>query len=105
MDELDRNYRDYSSYILKKLSNIFFTDINLYDADGNLYVSSRPEVFDEGLVSKKMNPAAYLQMAVKKKSEFVHDENIGKLNYLSAYIPFTHSLWHFRKTGKLTGYR
>lgn len=88
VDDLDRNYRDYSSYILKKLSNIFFTDINLYDANGNLYVSSRPEVFDEGLVSKKMNPAAYLQMAVKKKSEFVHDENIGNLNYLSAYIPF-----------------
>jgi two-component system nitrogen regulation sensor histidine kinase NtrY len=88
VEELDRNYRDYSSYILKKLSNIFFTDINLYDASGNLYVSSRPEVFDEGLVSRKMNPAAYLQMAVKKKSEYVHDENIGNLNYLSAYIPF-----------------
>ena len=88
MDELDRNYKDYSSYILKKLSNIFFTDINLYDVNGNLYVSSRPEVFDEGLVSKKMNPVAYLQMAEKKKSEFVHDENIGNLNYLSAYIPF-----------------
>jgi two-component system nitrogen regulation sensor histidine kinase NtrY len=88
MEELDKNYRDYSSYILKKLSNIFFTDINLYDANGNLYVSSRPEVFDEGLVSKKMNPEAYLQMGVRKKSEFVHDENIGDLNYLSAYIPF-----------------
>jgi two-component system nitrogen regulation sensor histidine kinase NtrY len=88
VEELDRNYKDYASYILKKLSNIFFTDINLYAANGNLYASSRPEVFDEGLASKKMNPEAYFQMAVKKKSEFVHDENIGNLNYLSAYIPF-----------------
>ncbi|HXC04767.1 MAG TPA: HAMP domain-containing protein, partial [Bacteroidia bacterium] len=88
VDDLDRNYRDYSSFILKKLSNIFFTDINLYDANGNLYVSSRPEVFDEGLVSKKMNPEAYYQMGLRKKSEFVHDENIGNLNYLSAYVPF-----------------
>jgi len=88
VDELDRNYREYSAFILKKLSNIFFTDINLYDANGNLYVSSRPEVFDEGLVSKKMNPEAFYQMGLKKKSEFVHDENIGNLNYLSAYVPF-----------------
>ncbi|MFI5148126.1 MAG: ATP-binding protein [Bacteroidia bacterium] len=88
VEELDRNYREYSSFILKKLSNIFFTDINLYDANGNLYVSSRPEVFDEGLVSKKMNPEAYYQMGLRKKSEFVHDENIGNLNYLSAYVPF-----------------
>lgn len=88
VDDLDKNYKDYASFILKKLSNIFFTDINLYGVNGNLYVSSRPEVFDGGLVSKKMNPEAYFQMAVKKKSEFVHDENIGNLNYLSAYIPF-----------------
>jgi signal transduction histidine kinase len=98
IDVLDRDYRDYSSYILKKLSSIFFTDINLYDANGNLYVSSRPEVFDEGLVSTKMNPEAYFQMAVRRKSEFVHDENIGNLNYLSAYIPFKN------KSGKQLAY-
>jgi two-component system nitrogen regulation sensor histidine kinase NtrY len=98
VEELDKNYRDYSSYILKKLSNVFFTDINLYDANGNLYASSRPEVFDEGLVSKKMSPEAYFQMAIRKKSEFVHDENIGNLNYLSAYVPFKN------KNGKQLAY-
>ncbi len=79
---------EYSTYVLKKSSNIFFTDINLYDTKGNLYASSRSKIFDKGLTSKKMNPDAYLQMQVLGKREFIHDERIGKLEYLSAYIPF-----------------
>jgi nitrogen fixation/metabolism regulation signal transduction histidine kinase len=59
----------------------------LYDSNGNLYASSRPKVFDEGLTSKKMNPEAYLQIAILGQTEFIHDERIGNLNYLSSYIP------------------
>lgn len=86
-DELTPSYRDYATYLLKKFSNVFFTDINLYDSEGNLYASSRPKVFDEGLASRKMNPEAYSQINVLKKSEYIHDENIGNLGYLSAYLP------------------
>lgn len=87
-ETLPPSFAEYSSYILKKLSAIFFTDINLYDTQGNLYASSRSKVFDEGLTSKKMNPEAFKQIAVAGKTEFIHDEQIGKLEYLSAYIPF-----------------
>lgn len=97
-NRLNDSYRDYATYLLKKFSNTFFTDINLYDADGNLYASSRPKVFDEGLVSRKMNPEAYLQISLDKKSEFIHDENIGNLAYLSAYLPVKN------KEGKLQAY-
>lgn len=86
-DVLTSSYRDYATYLLKKFSNVFFTDINLYDLEGNLYASSRPKVFDEGLASRKMNPEAFSQISVQKKSEFIHDENIGNLAYLSAYLP------------------
>ena len=86
-DVLTTSYRDYATYLLKKFSNVFFTDINLYDLEGNLYASSRPKVFDEGLASRKMNPDAYSQISIQKKSEFIHDENIGNLAYLSAYLP------------------
>lgn len=86
-DVLTPSYRDYATYLLKKFSNVFFTDINLYDLDGNLYASSRPKVFDQGLASRKMNPDAYSEISIRKKSEFIHDENIGNLAYLSAYLP------------------
>ncbi len=96
--ELSKDMSEYITFVLKKLSNVFFTDINFYDTKGNLYASSRPKVFDEGLTSKKMNPEAFLQMAVSEKTEFIHDERIGKLEYLSAYIPFKN------KDGKLLAY-
>ncbi len=96
--ELSKALSEYMSFTLKKLSNVFFTDINLFNPEGNLYASSRPEVFDEGLISKKMNPEAYLQTAVFEKTVFIHEENIGKLEYLSAYIPLKN------KEGKLLAY-
>ncbi len=97
-NDLKTSLTEYVSFLLKKYATIFFTDINLYDTHGNLYASSSSKVFDEGLTSKKMNPEAYLQMAVLGKTEFVHDEQIGKLEYLSAYIPFKN------KDGKLLAY-
>jgi two-component system nitrogen regulation sensor histidine kinase NtrY len=94
----NKGLSEYVSFILKKSSSVFFTDINFYDVNGNLYSSSRSKVFDEGLTSKKMNPEAFLQIAILGKSEFIHDERIGKLEYLSAYIPFKN------KDGKLLAY-
>lgn len=97
-NKLTTNLSEYISFILKKSSSVFFTDINFYDTRGDLYSSSSSKVFDEGLTSKKMNPEAFLQMAVLGKTEYVHDERIGKLEYLSAYIPFKN------KDGKLLAY-
>ena len=89
---------EYTTFILKKISNIFFTDINIYDTKGNLFASSRNKVFDEGLTSKKMNPIAFKEIGIIEKSEFIHDEKIGKLKYLSSYIPFKN------KEGKTVAY-
>jgi len=86
--ELTIDMNDYLSDQLVRYSNIFFTDVNLYDLKGNLLTSSQPKIFDEGLVSKKMNLEAYLQLKYYQKNLFVHNESIGNLNYLSAYIPF-----------------
>lgn len=96
--KLNNDLLEYASFTMKKLSAVFFTDINLYDAHGNLYASSRSKLFDEGLTSKKMNPEAYLQIAILGKTEFIHDERIGNLDYLSAYIPFKN------RDGKLLAY-
>ncbi len=75
------------AYALTRQANVFFADINIFDPYGQLYASSRTKIFEEGLVSKKMNPEAYYNLSVRKGSEFIHEENIGKLNYFSAYVP------------------
>jgi signal transduction histidine kinase len=89
---------NYMQYILQKFSRVFFTDINLYNTDGYLLATSRPKVFNKGLISEQMNPRAYRNLNYGKKSEYVHREKIGKLSYSSAYQPF------FNKKGVMLGY-
>ena len=72
---------------LSKLSNIFRTDINIYNTAGNLIASSRAEIFERGLVSPRINDRAYFQMFQNFKSSYFQPENIGQLSYLSAYRP------------------
>ncbi|MBI4931103.1 MAG: GHKL domain-containing protein [Bacteroidetes bacterium] len=96
--ELKQTKSDYFSYVLKRMSNIFLTDISLYDKEGNLAGSSQMKLFDEGLLSRKMCPESYFRLALKQNIEFIHDEKIGNLEYLSAYCSFRNN------EGNLLGY-
>lgn len=89
---------NYMEFILQKLSAVFVTDINLYDRKGLMLASSRPKIYNIGLVSDQMNPAAFWQLKYFKKSEFIHQEEIGNLAYLSAYVPL------YSNEGKLLAY-
>ncbi len=89
--ELTPEMRDYITGLLMQLSNIFYSDINLYDMQGNLYASSRPEIFELGLIGEQMNPEAYSEMLLKNNARFVHKESISNLSYLSAYVPLTNA--------------
>lgn len=84
---LNKNDQQYLSDLLIKFSNVFFTDINVYDLNGQLISSSRPQIFTEGLVSDMMNPVAYYQMSSLSSSFFSQTEHIGKMKFTSAYVP------------------
>lgn len=85
--ELNDDLKNYIGYILSKLSNVFLTDINLYDDKGKLIATSRPKIFQSGLLTSQMNPGAYVQMKNENKSEFIQEEKIGEMHFLSAYVP------------------
>lgn len=74
-------------FLLQNFAKVFFTDINMYDVDGYLVASSRPKVFNVGLLSEQMNPIAFKHIKHLKKSEFIQTETIGQLDYSSAYQP------------------
>lgn len=78
----------YMKDLLYKFSTIFYSDINLYDPQGNLIVSSRPQIFEEGLLSGKMNTEAFQRLAFEQNLLYLQNEKIGRQEYLSAYIPF-----------------
>lgn len=77
--------------LLIKLSNVFNTDINLYDQTGFLMATSRPEIFYRDLTSQRMNNMAQINLVNLKKSEYLQMEKVGSLQYISAYIPFYNS--------------
>ncbi|MCH8330775.1 MAG: GHKL domain-containing protein [Bacteroidetes bacterium] len=68
-------------------SDIHSLDINIYDLHGDLTVSSQPEIFQKGMLSRKMDPRALLQMSGDNLSKFVQTERIGNLHYLAVYQP------------------
>lgn len=84
--------------ILVELSNTFNTDINLYSPEGNLLATSRPEVFFRNLISRRMNILATNNLIYLTRSEYIHREKIGNLEYISAYVPF------YNNSGDLIAY-
>jgi two-component system, NtrC family, nitrogen regulation sensor histidine kinase NtrY len=77
--------------LLIKLSNVFNTDINLYDKNGYLIATSRSEVFNRDLTSRRLNMVALINLDNLTKSEYIQREKIGSLEYISAYVPFYNS--------------
>jgi signal transduction histidine kinase len=74
---------------LAKLSTVFKTDLFVFDSDGFLIASSRPKLFAYGLIGEHMNAQAMDALLGKNQSYFSHQDQIGKLNYRSAYLPIT----------------
>jgi len=72
---------------LYKLSNIFRTDINIYDLTGELLATSRPEIFAKGVISEQMNAEAFYELSEHYRLNYIQPEKIGSLSYLSAYEP------------------
>jgi two-component system nitrogen regulation sensor histidine kinase NtrY len=95
---LGYDLQNYLSYILSKFSNVFITDINLYNVKGELIASSRPKIFTSGLLSSQMDPQAYHLLSELARSEVIQEEKIGSMNYLSGYIPLLNN------DGKLLGF-
>jgi len=87
VDEISPDLIDWLQRELAKLSNIFRTDINIYGTEGDLLASSRSEIFNRGLVSRRINAQAYFEIFENFQINYFQPEQIGKLSYLSAYKP------------------
>ena len=83
----DAAFRENLIKIINKISEIHAVDVNLYDLDGNLLVSSLPLPYAKGVISKKINPVAYYHLNKKKEVQFFKEEKMGKLNFVSNYVP------------------
>lgn len=79
--------RDNLKRLVNEIAEIHNTDINLYNLDGTLQVSSNPFVYNKGILSEKMNPLAYYYMSREHLVQYVDEEKIGNVSYQSIYSP------------------
>lgn len=83
----DEAYNENLEKLIDKISEIHAVDVNLYDIDGNLKVSSLPLPYNKGIISTKMDPIAYYHLNKKKEVQYFKKEKIGNLHFTSNYVP------------------
>jgi signal transduction histidine kinase len=87
VDEFTPDILDWLWQDLGDLSNIFRTDINIYSFNGELIASSRPEVFNRGIISSRMDARAFYELTENYQISITQPEKIGNLSFLSIYEP------------------
>jgi len=81
---LDTN--DLEKRILE-IAEIHNTDINFFDPEGNLRITSQRYIYDNKILSYKMNSAAYYDMRYNRSTQFIQNEDVVNFSYLSIYEP------------------
>ena len=72
---------------IANLAQLYNADINLYNSDGSLQLSSQPFVYNKGVLSRMMEPLALHNLQRLKKIQYIQEESYGKMKYLSIYVP------------------
>ena len=63
-------------------------DLNLYDIQGDLLMTTYPKLYSYKVIGRKMGPLAYTYLTQLKRSEYINpEEKIGNLTYAAAYAP------------------
>jgi two-component system, NtrC family, nitrogen regulation sensor histidine kinase NtrY len=90
-DDMVKFYENRRNDKLEKLARsvaeIHGTDINFYDLNGRLVVSSNPLIYNKGILSNRMNPMAFYQLHNKELVQFINEERMGSVTYQSIYSP------------------
>ena len=72
-------------------------DINIFSTKGKLISTTKNEVFNQYLVSTRMNHRAYKALVINNEKQVIERENIANLQYFSLYAPI------FNINGKFIG--
>ena len=78
------NRNEFFKYLIPALADEKEIDINVFDPNGKLLISSRPSIFEKNLIGLYMNPEAFIEI---KKADYriLLKEAIGSLKFLSVY--------------------
>lgn len=77
--------------LVQSLSNTLSNDVHIYDLDGRLYASSRPQLFNYKLQGNIICPIAYKAFKYDNLTNKMHNELIGNNVYKSSYYVISNS--------------
>ncbi|QNF33477.1 HAMP domain-containing histidine kinase [Adhaeribacter swui] len=72
---------------VRQLADLSETDINLYDSQGKLIFSSQPLIFEAGLLSRYINPEAFVTIEEGHARRVLLQERAGNIQFNALYIP------------------
>jgi two-component system nitrogen regulation sensor histidine kinase NtrY len=81
------NYKRQFDYLIPRLSESNNIDINIYNKNGHLLVSSQQAIFENGLISDLINPSSYSELLAEMEHQQLLTERIGDLEYVSISSP------------------
>ncbi|EOR94448.1 Nitrogen regulation protein NtrY [Arcticibacter svalbardensis MN12-7] len=73
--------------MLRTFSEINATDLNLYDVNGRLLFTTQYKIYDNGFLEPRMNSLAYIYLRRLQRSEYLNEEQVGRMKYITAYQP------------------
>lgn len=82
----DKITRDAMQREIERVARYSETDVNLFNADGSLTLSSQPLIYDNSLLSRYLNPDAFTRLAESGDRYMMLAESVGALNYNSVYM-------------------
>lgn len=83
----DSTARPTLAALAKNVAALTETDLNLYDAHGELLASSQPLIFDAGLLGPLLNPQAMVALREHNRPRALLTERAGSLSFNSLYLP------------------
>ncbi len=83
----DTTARPVLTALARNVAALTETDLNLYDARGQLLVSSQPLIFEAGLLGPLLNPQAVIDLRQRGLSRTLLTERAGTLSFSSLYLP------------------
>ncbi|WP_460614189.1 sensor histidine kinase [Hymenobacter seoulensis] len=90
--------------LAENVSALTETDLNLYDARGELLVSSQPLIFEASLLSTLMNPQAVSALTEEGQPRILLTEQAGTLSFNALYLPLRATLVQQGRPGPVLGY-
>ncbi|QEC67224.1 GHKL domain-containing protein [Panacibacter ginsenosidivorans] len=89
-DIADLSKIDLGSELQQKILDIAIVhdiDFNLFDLNGNLLISSQKYVYDNAILSRKMDPRAYYSMHYEHSTRFIQEEQVIDFSFQTIYVP------------------